>query len=109
MGRPKNYVRKDDRELAEIQEYFTLVVGHDTFMSGWGGASKGASVAAWACREQDVSRVLKWAKARGDLKRIKVVEDRGGYRMFLPPQGTAHFHIYIVRPGHPALAAPVLA
>lgn len=104
MGRPRNYVRKDDREYPETLTHCNLVVGVDRAMSGWGDAAKGLSVAAWACREEDAARVFKWVKARGDIKKVKLVTDRGRLEMYWPPKSAVHFHIYVVRPGHPALA-----
>lgn len=104
MGRSRNYKREDDRETSEYRTHSTLVIGTDTFFSGWGEAAEGASIAAWACQEADLARVLAWVKSRSDMKRIQVETDKGGLFMYRPPQGTAHFHIYVVRPGHPALS-----
>ncbi len=108
MARPKNYVRQDDREWNEKDLYPNLIVGTDTFMSGWGGARGGLSVAAWACKDADVPKVFAWVKGRSDMRRVGLHRDSGGWgkgENYYPPKSTAHFHIYKVLEGHPALAA----
>ncbi len=78
-------------------------------MSGWGGAAGGASVAGWACRDEDADRVFKWVKGHSDMRRVRLVRDRGGLDMWIPRAAygasVVHFHIYAVRPGHPALGS----
>lgn len=64
------------------------------FMSGWGGAAGGSSVAGWACRPEVAHIVERWVRNRRDMTRVRYLGDR--------PRG-AHVHIYVVEPGHPAL------
>lgn len=92
-------ILKDDRTPEQKNTHIWGIVAHDKAMSGWGGASGGASRCAWAC-PQDVNsdRVYNWVKSRGDMCYVKKV-DLSTYR---PPRGTAHFHIYVVDAGHPA-------
>jgi hypothetical protein len=54
---------------------------------------------AWACHpDADVYQLERWVKSRMEMKNIAVV-DLKGYR---PPRGTAHYHIYVADPDHPA-------
>lgn len=92
-------ITKDDRTDEQKQDLCVLVVGTDSFMSGWGMAEGGASVAAWACTPDDAYRVERWVRNRGDMKRVRVVSAKG-YR----PRNARHFHIYAAGPGHPATA-----
>ena len=74
-----------------------LVVGTDTFMSGWGEAEGGYSYAGWACESLKVARhVAEQVKQRGDMRRVRIVCDRESpYR----PR-CAHLHISACEPGH---------
>ncbi len=54
----------DDRTEAATHRW--LVIGTDSFLSGWGEAEGGASVAAWACRPEDRAAVLAWVRSRGE-------------------------------------------
>lgn len=68
-------------------------------MSGWGGATGGASRCAWACApDVDISRVERWVKSRSEMRSVNLV-DLDSYR---PPRGTAHFHIYVADRDHVA-------
>ncbi len=96
-------IKQDDRNEAEKKIYTLLVVGTDTFLSGWGRAEGGASVAAWACTSEDLPAVEKWVRARSDMKRVRVVIAKG-YR---PSGNVAHFHIYKVDKLHPAVGKRV--
>lgn len=89
---------QDDRTEAQKATHCVLVVGTDRFLSGWGKASGGVSYAAWACRVDDESRVLRWVESRKDLNRVRVVGK--DWR----PRGNGHTHIYVVDADHPALA-----
>lgn len=91
----------DTRTAAQHTTHTVLVVGTDPGLSGWGKAEGGRSYAAWACTPEDAPRVLGWARARGDLRRVRVV--RGPWR----PQGVGHAHVYLVGPGHVALDHPL--
>ena len=96
-------IHRDDRTPEQRATHTWLVIGTDSSLSGWGEAASGASVAAWACRQADRLRVLRWVRARSEMKRVREVSEAGGrcYR----PRAAAHFHVYVVRPGHPSLAA----
>ena len=94
----------DDRRTDEQRRKLTiLVVGTDRVLSGWGLCEGGTSVAAWACTSDDVAAVEAWVRSRGDMRRVRVVYDLPGrgYR----PRRAAHFSIYPVEIGHPALPA----
>lgn len=91
--------RVDDRTVEQILTHRYLVVGTDSFLSGWGRAKGGTSYAAWACdSEETASTVYRWVKGRSDMKRVRVVI--GGWF----PRGKGHAHIYVVGPGHPSLS-----
>lgn len=88
----------DDRTEEQKKTHRWLVIGTDTFMSGWGEAEGGKSIAAWACLPSDRQEVLNWVESRGDMKRVR--ETVGDYR----PGGKGHCHIYVVGDDHPAVA-----
>lgn len=90
---------QDDRTHEQRKTHRVLVIGTDTCLSGWGGASGGASYAAWACEPKDKAKVLSWVEGRQDMKRVRVV-----YGSYQPnPRHCAHLHIYVVEDGHTAL------
>ena len=89
---------QDDRTPEERETHHVIILGTDTFMSGWGKAQGGVSYAGWACRPEDRDRVERWVRNRGD--QIRVREVGNDYR----PRGRGHCHIYVVREGHRALA-----
>jgi len=80
----------DDRTKEQKKTHNIIVMGTDTFMSGWGGAKGGNSYAGWACTDEDYNACLGWVHGRSDMKRVRVVG--GDYR---PPSGAGHCHIYI--------------
>lgn len=83
---------QDDRDAAQMLTHRALVIGTDRFMSGWGDAKGGASVAAWACKSEDVDKALAWVQNRSDMKRVRVYyEGRRPYR----PRNAAHLHVYV--------------
>ena len=88
---------QDDRTAEERKTHTWIVVGTDSFMSGWGKASGGVSYAAWACKGSDVDRVENWVRARSDMKRVRIVSGRWC------PRGNGHAHIYVVHDDHNAL------
>lgn len=89
----------DDRTPEQKVTHRYGVVARDKFMSGWGGAAGGASRCAWACHpDVDIDKVEAWVADRREMIHVNVV-DLKSYR---PPAGTAHFHIYVCDPGHPA-------
>ena len=87
---------QDDRTPEQKQTHKWLVVGTDPFMSGWGGATGGLSVAAWACTDGTLADVTRRITGRGDLKRVRVVESESSGREYRP-KSAAHFHIYVAR------------
>ena len=89
---------QDDRTLEQKATHTVLIIGTDSFMSGWGEAKGGASYAAWACEPKDAPQVLAWVERRTDMKRVRVVY--GDYRP--NSQLCAHLHIYVVDDNHPA-------
>jgi len=94
-------VRKDDRTPEQRATHRWAVVGRDTFMSGWGEARGGYSRAAWAAPEDaNFTRLEDWVRRRGDMQYVTVVD----LRTYRPRRGTAHFHIYVAGPDHPAFA-----
>ena len=92
----------DDRTPEQRQSHRWLVVGTDSFMSGWGEAKGGVSYAAWACKSEHRSQVFAWVESRSDMKRVREVFETNGspYR----PSGRGHCHIYVVDENHPALS-----
>jgi len=90
-------VKKDDRTDEQKRTHAWGVVARDKFMSGWGGASGGASRCAWACApDVNIDRVERWVRSRPEMRHVNVV-NLSTYR---PPRGTAHFHIYVANSDH---------
>jgi len=90
-------VKQDDRTREEKRSHEWLVVGTDSFLSGWGRAAGGKSYAAWACRFNDLDKVQAWVRSRSDMKRVRTCYH--GWN----PKGVGHAHVYVVNEGHPAL------
>lgn len=91
-------IKEDDRTPEQKQTHTVLVKGRDSFLSGWGMAETGYSVAAWACKPDDMFKVDRWVRDRGDMQYVAIVDDT-----YKPPRSTAHYHIYVVKENHPAL------
>ncbi len=91
----------DDRTEEQSKTHTWLVIGTDSFMSGWGAAKSGNSYAAWACLPEDAGRVLQWVESRSDMKRVREVSECHG-RLWRP-RGVGHAHVYVVEEGHSAL------
>jgi formate-dependent nitrite reductase cytochrome c552 subunit len=91
---------RDDRTEAEKRTHTWLIVGTDTFLSGWGKASEGKSYAVWACRPEDRARVLSWVEGRSDMTRVREVSE---YEEKYRPRGCADCHVYVVGKSHPSL------
>lgn len=82
---------KDDRSEEQKQTHRWLVVGTDTFLSGWGHAAGGLSVCAWAYRTADeASAAAEWVKQCANLARVRIVHD-DRYK----PRVAKHFHVYV--------------
>ncbi len=79
----------DERTDAQRETHTWAVVGTDTFLSGWGGATDGESYAAWATTYDNLDATERMVLARVDMRRVRVVSLKG-YR----PRA-AHTHIYI--------------
>lgn len=90
--------RQDDRTEEQRATHTWAVAMTDAFMSGWGRAEGGVSVAAWACRHDDIDRVEAWVRSRREARRVRIVRPNQ-WR----PRGNGHVHIYVVEAGHPAL------
>jgi hypothetical protein len=90
----------DDRTAEQRETHTIGIAGTDSFLSGWGGARGGASVAIWAV-SPDVSadRVESWVKRRGDMKNVRTVD----LRLYKPRANVAHVHIYVVGSDHPSV------
>lgn len=89
-------MRKDDRTETQKDTHRYLIVGTDSFMSGWGRARGGSSFAAWACETlEDAKRCMKEVDARSDMKRVRMVYDSPTSR-YRPK--CAHLHIYVWDP-----------
>lgn len=89
-------IRKDDRTPEQQKTHTWLVVGTDSFLSGWGLAENGTSIAAWAVDPTDFhgrADCLDWVSNRGDMKRVREVSERD--RAYRP--NCAHLHIYVWR------------
>ena len=92
-------IKEDDRTEAQQQTHNWAVVGRDSCLSGWGGATGGYSRCAWACAPKvNIDRVENWVRSRSDMQYVSVV-DLNTYR---PPRGTSHFHIYVCGVDHTA-------
>lgn len=90
----------DDRTKEQKETHTCLIVGTDSFLSGWGEAKGGVSYAVWACKPEDRFNVLSWVEKRTDMKRVREVFETktSKYR----PKGVGHCHIYVVTNDHPA-------
>jgi hypothetical protein len=88
-------MRVDRRTEEQRHTHRWLVVATDRFMSGWGQAAGGKSVAAWACEGPTEAEKCHAAVAsRKDMARVRIVFDGSG-RPYRAPRGTAHFSIYV--------------
>jgi len=80
---------QDDRTEEQKQTHTWLIIGTDSFMSGWGEAKGGVSYAAWACKPEDRQQCYRMVSARPEMKRVRETADP--YR----PKGVGHCHIYV--------------
>ena len=96
--------RIDDRTEAQKKTHTVLVAATDSFMSGWGHAQGGMSYCAWACKPEHRPYVEEWVRARGDMKRVRIVG--GDWR----PNRRAgdHTHIYVADDRHHAIPVRIL-
>ena len=77
----------DDRK-PEQSKNEVLVVAKDNFLSGWGQAAGGNSIAAWSCKPEDAKDVKKWVENRTDMTNVRI--ERSDYI----PHNAEHYHIY---------------
>lgn len=89
---------RDDRDPRQTLTHRLAVVATDSFLSGWGEAAGGVSYAGWAFKDGDQAKVERWVRARGEMKRVRIVI-LTNYR----PRGIGHCYIYVVDREHPAL------
>ena len=94
---------EDDRTPEQLKTHQLLIIGTDSFMSGWGAAENGVSYAAWACHYDDADKVRRWVESRGEMKRVRETVDPTYDGKRYRPSGRGHCHIYVVDEGHPAL------
>ena len=87
-------IRQDDRTPEQMLTHTVIIGGTDRFMSGWGHARGGTSVAGWACRPEDAEAVYEWVEKRGDIQRVR----RLGRN-----RDAAHVHVYVADETHPSL------
>jgi hypothetical protein len=91
-------IRQDDRTPEQKRTHRWAVVGTDRILSGWGLAAGKPSYAAWAYEGDNGSKVRGWVESRSDMLRERIVD----LQTYRPKR--CHLHIYVVNPGHPALA-----
>ena len=91
---------KDDRTADQKATTRAIVRATDKFMSGWGGATGGKSIAAWACDTwEKANRLEKWVGSRSEMKYVSIVA-----KDWRPKLGkNDHAHVYWVDDNHPAL------
>lgn len=80
---------EDDRSPEERVTHPYIVAANDSFMSGWGYGMP-VSIAAWACKPEDVNKVLAMVRGRREMKRPRVIVSPK-WR----PRGEGHTHIYV--------------
>ena len=55
----------DDRTPEQKETHKFLIIGTDSFLSGWGQAKGGLSYAVWACKPEHRDQVLNWVEKVG--------------------------------------------
>lgn len=86
--------RHDDRTAEQKKTHTWLVAGTDRFMTGFGqdcgrlGRGQ-VSIAAWACKTEDLALCELWVRERSDMRRVRIVVDP------YYPKGRYHLHIYV--------------
>ena len=58
---------QDDRTEEQKKTHRTIVLGTDSFMSGWGEAEGGPSYAGWVCEDGNINACESWVRGRGDI------------------------------------------
>jgi hypothetical protein len=88
-------VIQDDRTEQEKEKYIYFVQGHDTFLSGWGGATGGKSYATWACNNAAAwHKKLEQIKARTDMADVVAFKGNIELEKRLENKKFAHYHVY---------------
>ena len=99
-----------EEELKDHQAF--AVYGTDRFMSGWGHAEGGYSVAIWYCYSKDLDKVEEWVSNRGDMQWIgagnyhvieKATENYHLLKEKAAGRPVKHVSLYSIDEGHPAL------
>jgi len=90
---------KDRRTTQDRLTHTWLVTATDKSMSGWGLASGGRSKVAWACKPEDLDKVLSWVEDRDEMKFVNA-NKADKWR----PRNFAHLSFYVVNEGHPSLS-----
>lgn len=95
----------DDRRSPEQADEMTAaVVATDLYETRERGAP---DYCAWACKPDDLERVFDWVERRGDMRRLRPIQDLDAYskRLRIRP---GRLTIYPVHPEHPAkTGAPI--
>lgn len=87
----------DRRTPEQMETHRFLVVMTDRFLSGWGMAKGGTSVAAWACKtKEEWLAQEKVIRARSDAKRVRTVYESPRDARRYRPRNAAHFSVYVV-------------
>lgn len=100
---------KDQRKEELIDSHTVGVYGYDKFMSGWGDARGGWSIAIWYCKPMDANKVEEWVESRSEMVWVgqemgSVVIDKAILACQTQKQNkVAHISLYSVDEGHPAL------
>lgn len=83
----------DRRTSDQFMTHIWGVIATDKFLSGWGKARGGTSVAIWACSSwDDAERMESIIARRGDMQRVRI----GDLRKYRPGRGVAHVSVYVV-------------
>lgn len=94
---------RDDRNATEHLSHNWLVIARDRFMSGWGGAVGGASIAVWACATlPEAEACEQWVRNRGEMRNVRLVRES---KRTISRIRAAHIHVYVVHEGHPSTQA----
>ena len=92
-----NYIQ-DDRDKGQKITHPWLITAMDSLLSGWGRAGGGKSRVAWACKPEDIYKVLAWVEKKEEMKYVNLHYNKD-YR----PRNFVHLHIYVITNNHAAL------
>lgn len=91
---------RDRRSDTQCCTHSTWIGGTDSFLSGWGEAENGASIAVWACKPEHADTVEEWVNNRSDMLDVFRMEEHDIDESFAE---AAHISIYVVHNNHPSL------